>query len=191
MKLVATALAAVQAGSPAFREVKQLYENFQVCGSVHGTVGQNTTFTDSHELAPGETCVYRIKGDGEHPIEIVDFDFDIDCADGEVYFVTDDQMIGPFCNDDHIKRRRRNAYGHSHNDMQGQSFKSKKWTWSLAMVNERDSDLDLTSNSNSYPVSPWPVAAEASAHSRASKAPMPPSMLNTPTMTTPTPSSPS
>jgi len=126
MKLVATALAAVQAGSPAFREVKQLYENFQVCGSVHGTVGQNTTFTDSHELAPGETCVYRIKGDGEHPIEIVDFDFDIDCADGEVYFVTDDQMIGPFCNDDHIKRRRRNAYGHSHNDMQGQSFKSKE-----------------------------------------------------------------
>ena len=126
MKLAATALAAVQAGSPAFREVKDLYENFQVCGSVRAHVGQNTTLSDSAELGPGETCVYRIKGDGEHPIEILDLNLDIDCADGEVYFVTDDQMVGPFCNDEGIKRKRRNAYGHDAKDMQGQSYKSKE-----------------------------------------------------------------
>lgn len=126
MKLGIAALAGVQAGSPAFREVKQLYENFQVCGQITPEVGVNTTLTDQAELGPGETCVYRIKGDGEHPIEIVDLDFELDCADGEIYFVTDDQVIGPYCNDDHIKRRRRNAYGHSGSDMQGQSFKSKE-----------------------------------------------------------------
>ena len=83
---------------------------------------------------PGESCIYRIRGDGEHPIEVKDFHFDIPCEYGSISLISDYEEFGPFCIDGAIAeedtyadhRRRRNAYGNAATDLQGHSYNSKE-----------------------------------------------------------------
>ena len=73
---------------------------------------------------PEESCIYRIEGDNEHVMQILNLTLLLDCEDGEMWLFTDEDQYGPFCND---RRRRRGAYGHSDStNMHGQNFKSQE-----------------------------------------------------------------
>ena len=129
MKLWQAVLAALPStlnASETFREVRTAYESIEVCG--HSKLPHNGNSTIHKDILlekDQDSCVYRVKADLEQLIEIVDFELDLDCDDGNVMIYSDNETLGPYCSGEK-RRRRRNAFGHSHHDLQGHQFASKE-----------------------------------------------------------------
>ena len=135
MKLRKVFLAAVTYNAIAaagIREITELNSSIKECGKTHLHRHGNTTVHESIELeADQDACIYKIKGSKRKIIEILDFELDLDCDEGEVILFAGDQQLGPYCNEEK-RRRRRNAYGHSVHDLQGHHFNSNELDLLLA-----------------------------------------------------------
>lgn len=131
MKLAGLLTVGATQAASTINQVKSMTNVHKVCGVTSGIVGHNVTVHEEIELGPGESCIYRFKGDNEHDFEIKDFNIDVPCEFGEISLWQGSKgeevtmLMGPTCIEG-PGRKRRDAYGATPSDMQGQSFKSKE-----------------------------------------------------------------
>jgi hypothetical protein len=122
LPVILSAVSASSAPSAALQHAQAFTGSRNICGVVRSN--HNGTMTEEIILEPEESCIYRVRGDNKHLMEILKLNLELDCNDGEMYLFTDEEQFGPFCND---KRKRRNAYAEiDTSNMHGQNFKSKE-----------------------------------------------------------------
>ena len=104
MKLLSLLLVGAQS-SKTLKKIRKKYGHVETCGKLN--VEEKIEFHRDIELDKNESlCAFRILT--RDTITIEHFQLDLDCDDGEVYFVSSEEEKGPFCKE---KRKRRNAYG--------------------------------------------------------------------------------
>lgn len=117
---VIAAVAQANQASPSLNHAVEFAGQHNICGMIKQN--HNGTMSEEITLEPEETCIYRVRGDNKHMIELINVHLDLDCEDGEAWMFTDDDAFGPFCHD---KRKRRGAYTEI-DAMHGQNFNSKE-----------------------------------------------------------------
>ena len=115
-----SAIAGIQASQP-IRDFKLQLDGIQQCGNT--SIDNTTTVVHDEIEMNGDACIYHIQLD--QTLEVKHFNIDLDCADGEIFVLADDEVHGPFCKEDK-HRRRRNTYGYAMDDLNGHMIKKKE-----------------------------------------------------------------
>ena len=104
MKLLSLLLLGAQS-SKTLKKIRKKYGEVETCGKLN--VEEKIEIHRDIELDKNESlCAFRIMT--RETVMIEHFTLELDCDDGEVYFVNSEEEKGPFCNE---KRKRRNPYG--------------------------------------------------------------------------------
>ena len=104
MKLLSLLLLGAES-SKTLKKLRKKYGHVETCGELK--IEENVEIHRDIKLKKNESlCAFRIMA--RDTVTIAHFQLELDCDDGEVYFVNMEEEKGPFCKE---KRKRRNPYG--------------------------------------------------------------------------------